>query len=251
MNGTLLLFFLIFSLVLCLVVCCCFCKKEGFQNWNDDVVQDFKNYENTANPKFLYDVDYVSLTASQDDVRSLVDNNKWTWDPAFHKIWANSSQGSPITKYEPVSNADTNQTIYNQGAAQQILALNTDEGRFLTHGVLLDRNDKGGMGLGSFGKNSGLDPGNKDILRCDPTKGSMVRVRRGGFDGLFSNSPDVSTDVPYSYLPYLIPGFSFLGKPCNPCVALNSPPDYSCPFTIRDSVSPIWQYLYRIPLKKV
>jgi hypothetical protein len=220
---------------------------EGFASWNNETVQDFLDYENKANPTYSYDLSYIQLTASKDDVRSLIDNNEWPWDPHFHDLWAYSAQSSPVTKYHPLSNADYNQAIYNQSAAGQILALNTHEGHFLTQGVLLDRNTKGGSGMGEFGKNSGLDRGgNGDVLRCHPETGDMTRIRRGGYDGLFSISPDVETKVPYSYLPFLVPGFSFLDAPCNPCVALNSPPDYSCPFTLGRSISPLWEYLWGI-----
>jgi len=219
-------------------------QKEGFQPWSDNTIQDFLDYENTANPTYVYDVSYVQLSATEDDVNSLIVNDEWPWDPAFHKIWAYSAQASPVTKYDPDSNADDNQAIYNQRAAEQILALNTDEGRFLTRGVLLDRNTKGGTGIGEFGKNSGLDLGGKDILRCHPDTGKMSRIRRGGYDGLFSISPDMETEISYSHLPYLVPGFSFVRSPCNPCVALKSPPDYSCPFSVGSSISPVWEYLW-------
>jgi hypothetical protein len=55
-------------------------------------------------------------------------------------------------------------------------------------------------------------------------------------------------------LPSVVPGFSFVQGTCNPCVALASPSDTSCPFTLRgggdgdgggggdDTVSPIWNY---------
>jgi hypothetical protein len=206
-------------------------REEGFEAWNQQVVQDFIDYENTANPTFVYDVDFVQKNATEDEVLSLIENNMWPWDPDFKARWAQSVQGSPVTKYDPISQTKDKQAIYSQGAAEQILLLNTEEGRFLTRGVVLDRNTKGGDGIGSFGKTSGLDHGGDgDILRCHPDTGSMARIRRGGYDGLFSISPDVATEVPYSYLPYLVPGFSFVDAPCNPCAALRN--DYSCRFTL-------------------
>ena len=224
--------------------------KEGFQSnsWNDQTLQDFVNYENTANPRYVYDTSYVQLTATSDEVSSLTQNNKWTWDNSLYKLWANSVQGNPVSKYFPLSNADDIQSIYNQGAAKQLLALNTDEGRFLTQGVLLDNNSKGYLlpdGLGTFGFNSGLQPRNKDILRCDSDTLSLQRIRRGGYDGVFSISPDTATNIPPSHLPELIQGFSFVNGTCNPCVALKSQPDYSCPFVLgKQGISPLWQYLW-------
>jgi hypothetical protein len=239
-THILFLLFFVFSLVL---VWGFFSRKEGFEPWSDSAVQLFTEYANTANPTYVYDISYVQMTAGEDEVFSLIDNDEWPWDPDFQALWSNAAQRSPVTKYDPDSTMKVNQTIFNQGAAEQILALNTEEGRFLTRGVVLDRNTKGGHGIGIFGKTSGLDQGGDgDLLRCHPETGSMARVRRGGYDGLFSVSPDVATEVPYSYLPYLVPGFSFVDAPCNPCSVLQN--DYSCRFTLGSSVSPIWSYLW-------
>ena len=50
-------------------------------------------------------------------------------------------------------------------------------------------------------------------------------------------------------LPSVVPGFKFLGSPCNPCGALNSDADYSCPFSLDigdgAEVSPIWSTLWK------
>jgi hypothetical protein len=47
-----------------------------------------------------------------------------------------------------------------------------------------------------------------------------------------------------------VPGFKFLKDPCNPCLALNDPANYSCPFKLdikdtEEGVSPVWSYLWR------
>jgi hypothetical protein len=43
-------------------------------------------------------------------------------------------------------------------------------------------------------------------------------------------------------------GFSFVSGPCNPCVALNSPGDFSCPFRLNvkgdDTISGPWKSLW-------
>ena len=43
-------------------------------------------------------------------------------------------------------------------------------------------------------------------------------------------------------------GFSFVKGPCDPCVALNNPADYSCPFRLNikgdDSISNQWKQLW-------
>jgi hypothetical protein len=69
-----------------------------------------------------------------------------------------------------------------------------------------------------------------------------------------SNGPFISkikdiTD--YKSLPSLIPGFTFLNEPCNPCMALDESRDkYGCPFIIKNGLnthsypSSIWNYLW-------
>jgi hypothetical protein len=49
----------------------------------------------------------------------------------------------------------------------------------------------------------------------------------------------------------IIPGFTFLNGPCNPCGAINEKADYSCPFKLNVKkqspfISDVWQYLWNI-----
>ena len=49
----------------------------------------------------------------------------------------------------------------------------------------------------------------------------------------------------------IIPGFTFLSDPCNPCGAINAKADYSCPFQLKVKdkspfISDVWQYLWNI-----
>jgi hypothetical protein len=54
--------------------------------------------------------------------------------------------------------------------------------------------------------------------------------------------------VPDAEIPKLVPGFKFLKGECNPCVALNDPANYSCPFSLNvgdgGEVSTIWKDLW-------
>ena len=58
------------------------------------------------------------------------------------------------------------------------------------------------------------------------------------------------TTVKPADIPKEMPGFTFVKNPCNPCVALNSPGDFSCPFKLNvegdDSISKPWQSLWGI-----
>lgn len=65
------------------------------------------------------------------------------------------------------------------------------------------------------------------------------------------NNDNVMTDpVENADLPKKVPGFQFLGEPCNPCNILNS--NYSCPFSVPDQEAkpilplPVLQYVWGI-----
>ena len=53
-------------------------------------------------------------------------------------------------------------------------------------------------------------------------------------------------------IPSQVSGFSFINGPCNPCVAINEYPDYSCPFKINindgtaNKTSSIWSDLWKL-----
>ena len=49
----------------------------------------------------------------------------------------------------------------------------------------------------------------------------------------------------------IIPGFTFVNGPCNPCGAINETPDYLCPFKLKvknnpTTISSIWQNLWEV-----
>ena len=65
------------------------------------------------------------------------------------------------------------------------------------------------------------------------------------------NAPTI-TLIDYHNLENIIPGFKFINKPCNPCLALNNHADYSCPFSLKTADNPsgqisgVWNYLWNI-----
>ena len=58
------------------------------------------------------------------------------------------------------------------------------------------------------------------------------------------------TTVKPEDIPNEMPGFSFVKSPCNPCVALNSLGDFSCPFKLNvkgdDNISIPWKQLWNL-----
>jgi hypothetical protein len=85
----------------------------------------------------------------------------------------------------------------------------------------------------------------------------LERIRYTGKGATYGEQTATVTHVDYNLLEDIIPGFKFLNKPCNPCVAMNEVPDYSCPFKLSLKnqsafVSDVWQYLWNVddnPLK--
>jgi hypothetical protein len=65
------------------------------------------------------------------------------------------------------------------------------------------------------------------------------------------NSPTI-TELDYNDLENVIPGFKFLKQPCNPCIALNAKPNYTCPFSVKTknnptgTISQVWKYLWNL-----
>jgi hypothetical protein len=59
-----------------------------------------------------------------------------------------------------------------------------------------------------------------------------------------------TTEIKPEDIPKEMPGFNFVKGPCNPCVALNSPGDFSCPFKLNvkgdDSISEPWKQLWNL-----
>jgi len=72
-----------------------------------------------------------------------------------------------------------------------------------------------------------------------------------GYDGITGVQKEKIESLDYKELPSLLPGFSFIKGACDPCIALNNPPNYTCPFSMMREdgnaiISPIWQVLWGV-----
>jgi hypothetical protein len=58
------------------------------------------------------------------------------------------------------------------------------------------------------------------------------------------------TTVEPDSIPKEMTGFNFVNGPCNPCVALNSPGEFNCPFKLNvkgdDHISDVWKNLWNL-----
>jgi hypothetical protein len=94
-------------------------------------------------------------------------------------------------------------------------------------------------GSGTYGVNSGLVNTTKNVVKCGIDTNNKVSLQLTG--------PTLSTPIGVDYrkLPKLIPGFRFIKSPCDPCTAVNSPPGYTCPFSLTSNdPRPVWMSLW-------
>lgn len=226
--------------------------KEGF-TWSQETIDNFNSYEKTNNPNVVFDVSLIQNQASQEDVDVLLSSGMWPWSEDVQQMFMDKVQRNTMIKTSPVDALNKARTIYTETAAKELLSVNSPEGMFLNVGVLIDvpGDQEDAMG-NTYGVKSGLVAPNKNTIRCGTDKnGDMVmqETQNMGNDGITSVHSKVTTDLDYTKLPDLIPGFSFLKGPCNPCVALKN--DYSCPFSLHDGesgVSSIWKNLWGFEL---
>jgi hypothetical protein len=148
-------------------------------------------------------------------------------------------------------------TIYNEKSILQMIAFNEIEGLFLIHGSYIDGTSPSAAdpysGRGTYGINSGLISNDNDLIQCNKDK--LVRVHSMGNDGITGAHVSKISDVDYNQLPSLVKGFNFIKQPCNPCAALNSPADYTCPFSIKKKGKPLisfaWEKLWGLPASPI
>jgi hypothetical protein len=148
-----------------------------------------------------------------------------------------------------------------------MLSWQAKEGQFLLNGVSINTNKKNPYedlpnGWGDYAFNSKQISKNNNVIKCGYKKNdnnsdkniqdqelSLQEIEYRGNDGILYNHVKKITPVDYNNLERLIPGFTFLKGPCNPCEALKNPPNYNCPFELnirgtKKGVSPIWDYLW-------
>ena len=86
----------------------------------------------------------------------------------------------------------------------------------------------------------------------------MKRFQYIGDDKMLGNHTTKIENVNVSNLEKLIPGFSFLNEPCDPCSALNYDANqrYDCPFELKikenkGPISAIWEYLWSLNTRPI
>lgn len=228
---------------------------EGFE-WSPESEKRFIFIQDTINRKKVFDVDTIQKNqASQEDVDYFNRNGIWFWSQETKDLYIKAILSNPYVKIAPDAALLETQKIYNEAAIRMVLSHQTNEGHFLIQGVNVpgENVDKElPSGFGEFAYNSGLtEDHSNDIIRCNSDGKGMERIQYTGRDGIFGSRTSIITPVDYNDLESTVPGFTFVNGPCNPCVALNEKPDYSCPFKLKlqdyhPGMSDIWRLLWGI-----
>ena len=233
-------------------------KKEGFTDattgttnssatnvWPSTLVNEFVKFQTVLNPDITYDMNIVQKQATPDEVSYLFKNNKWPWSDKLQSLYKEAIAQNSFLHVDPGISMIDAQQIYNETAMKEMLSYNTKEGTFLLYGA-------------TVGHNKNLPSNINNTIMCSTNaKGDSIleKIVYNGYDSIYGNLNTTVTEVDYNDLPNQINGFKFLGAPCNPCGALKSTPDYTCPFALNTGngygVSPIWQMLWNVTPESV
>lgn len=231
-------------------------KEMSQQEMNED----FLRIQNTINRNKVFDMNKINSQASAKELEYFNKNGKWPWSQEVIKLFEEAINRNPYIRTLPEAATNYVRTIYNQAAIIRVLTYQTKEGQFLINGVLVkdpsgNKMEELPSGFGNFPYESAL-LGNRvdDIIKCNmknDNNPTLERVRYTGKGGIFGEQTEKVTPVDYNDLENIIPGFTFLNKPCNPCGAVAENPDYSCAYRLRVKdkppfISNIWQYLWGI-----
>ncbi len=223
-------------------------KKEGFTNntttgtntWSSTLVDEFVKFQKVLNPNINYDMSIVQKQATPSEVNYLFKNNKWPWSDKLQTLYKEAISQNSFVHVDPGISMMDAQQIYNETAMKELLSYNTKEGTFLLHGA-------------TIGHTKNLPSNINNTIVCSTNsndKSILEKIVYNGYDSIYGNLSTTVTEVNYNDLPNQINGFKFLGAPCNPCVALKSNPEYTCPFALNTGngyeVSPIWQMLWNL-----
>jgi len=232
--------------------------KEGFQ-WNQKKTEDFLRTQRTLNYNTIFDVEELQKQASEQEVDYFLQHSMWPWSKETVNLYEAHALNNTYIQNTTKNSANQARRIYNETAILQVLSQQSKEGQFLLNGVEVNTGiNMIKDGVGSFGYNSGLI-GNlyNPIYRCGQDKKTgtpvMKRFQYIGDDKMLGNHTTKIENVNVKNLEQLIPGFTFLNKPCDPCLALQYDANqrYTCPFELKikknkGPISAIWEYLWSL-----
>jgi hypothetical protein len=211
--------------------------KEGF--WSPNLIKQFNIYQTTMNNnENQFDLQLLQKQASPEEVKHLLKTGFWPWSDELKAEYIERVWSNPIIKINPQYALDYAMKLYNQAAVTELLAWNTKEGQFLLYG-------------GNLGVSDGMPHDVNNTIKCTTDSKGKAVMQKQVFTkmNLWNGHMDSKiTNLNPEDIPNEMPGFSFVRGACNPCVALNSPGDFSCPFKLNvegdDSISSPWKKLW-------
>lgn len=217
--------------------------KDGFQNyntysWSPDLIKRFNIYQTTMNKNInQFDLDQLQRQVSPSEAEEYLKTGYWSWPDDLKNLYVEKVWANPIIKIDPQYALNYAMRIYNQNAVRELLAWNTKEGHFLLYG-------------GDIGVSDGMPKNMNNTIKCSTDSLNMEKKVYTGMNLWNGYMNSTTTTVKPEDIPKEMPGFSFVKGPCNPCVALNSPGDFSCPFKLNikgdDSISEPWKQLWNL-----
>ena len=232
-------------------------SKENFELLSKLSTLDFLHIQHTINPKIVFDMEIIKKQASQLELDYFLKNGMWPWSQDVINLYVEAVNRNKFIRTYSGDSINYARKIYNQAAILQLLSMETKEGSFLISGVQINGGSKNDLedlpsGYGNFGYQSGLKEHMNPVIKCnidDNGNASLEKTEYTGVGGIFGEQTSKKSPVDYNNLESEIPGFKFLNSPCNPCKALNSTADYSCPYSLdvkggSSGVSSVWNYLW-------
>ena len=243
------MFFLIL-LVVSIILFNSFTKtKTGFQNynsstWSPDLIKRFNIYQTTISKNITnFDLEILQKQATPLEVEQLLETGYWPWPEELQNEYLNKVLYNKIIKIEPKYALDYAMKTYNRNAARELLAWNSKEGQFLLYGGIIGTNNTNNV--------NNINVNN--TIKCSTDSNGNSVMEKTVFNGMNLWNGYINTNtsvVKPEDIPKEMPGFTFVNNPCDPCVALNSPGDFSCPFKLNikgdDSISNPWKSLWGI-----
>jgi hypothetical protein len=246
--------------------------REGF-SWNQTSTEKFLEIQNLINPEIVFNTPEIQRQSTQEEVDYFNKYRKWPWSEEVKNLYKEALGKNPYVRTDPDDAVNTVSSIYNENAILQMLSWQTKEGQFLLNGVTVNTGEKNSYedlpsGWGDYAYKSGQITKKNDVIKCGYKKNNnnednnvnninnnnnnqitLQRIKHMGNEGILNSSVQKIDPVDYHDLEKLIPGFSFLKEPCDPCEALNKTPNYKCQYSlnIKDTekgISPVWKYLW-------
>ena len=210
-------------LSLSLIILYRFSALSRVESFTDSSLQDFLLIQNTINRQKIFDTNILSKQATQEELDYFNSHGMWPWSSKTTQKYIDATNKNPYIRTYSKDAVNYARSIYNENAILELLSNQTNEGLFKIDGVFVPNpqgNPKENLpnGFGSFPYESGLlNDRTKDVIKCNLDTNELERTTYNGKGGIYGEQLKSVTPVDYNDLTKLIPGFSFLDKPCNPC----------------------------------